>query len=142
MDKRGCTVKVYHGTIKQFAEHIQREGLKPEPAEAFELISDDGIPIRAIEHVQAHVTASLPRAKDYARFRANYERAKHGEWLRGPVPTIQFEKIGGDTIPDAAPTVIAFDLPATWHLETDKQDHLGLISKPIPASYVTEVIPV
>lgn len=147
-------MKLYHGTIKQFADHIKREGLKPEPAEALAVALDtDNYGIvdmrkRETEHLP-HVTKELSAAKEYARFRADYERASYGQWI-APVsdPNTEVhlpkaEKLTHEQNLAALPVVLTLELPEDWPLVVDKHDYRGLVStKPIPAHYVTDVISV
>lgn len=133
---------VYHGTIAEYAEAIQRDGLKPESTEAFQLESDGGLFLRDVEHVQPHVTTDLAVAKQYAKFRTAYERAARGTWLPGLAKGLpSFEKVSDESKPTASAAVVEFHLPDTWTLTPDRQEpRKAFISKPIPASFVSRVL--
>jgi hypothetical protein len=133
-------MKVYHGTIKQYAERIKREGLKPEPARAFRLADLKGIELRDAERVQAHVTLSPVIASVYAKFRADYEEAPKGQWIEfGGVPW--YQKTTDEQLQDATPVVVEFHLPVGWPLRQDEMDpkNLAFVTPSIPADYVTGI---
>jgi hypothetical protein len=136
-------MKVYHGTIKQYAERIQREGLKPIPAHRFKAIFDRNDPIELSDapgesSARAHVTPDAKLASEYAKLRAEYAKSAKGQWINtGDFP--ELEKLATEIIPDASPVVVEFHLPIGWPLTIDIQDARGYVTPSIPASYVASI---
>lgn len=130
----------YHGTCKQFAEQIKREGLIPS-AHPFKTMRLDEIGEnrgQLTEERAVYLTPSFNAAKIFATFRARYERAKpHTKIIFAT--SAPFTKLESTVIPDASPCIICISLPESFSLEDDTEapNYRGQISRsPIPAHYI------
>lgn len=151
-------MRVYHGTIAEFAKEIKKTGLLPMDKNKFALEFGDPLAeefgftpdIHNTYHdepTQVHVTDDIEHAKEYAAFRARYENAKPGSkveplqpWYVAPTKLVSTPEIS-----NAKPVVIEIELPGIWEtrFDVDVEDHTGLVTDyPIPPEYIKAVIPV
>ena len=141
---------VYHGTTKKAAQSIKAQGLKPNLADSFRLIRDDGQPITL--HAWAYVTPDKKMAESFARFRTAYERARYGaevNWgkFSSNLPSSEqakMVKLSKKRQASAVPAVVELELPDTWESrflpDPSGPDDEGLVTPDvIPAQYVSSV---
>ncbi len=139
-------MRVYHGTITKFADEIKRDGLQARSDRQMNIKLETlwGWSTSTVqtEQPKPHVTTDLAVAEDYARYRANYERAAYGAALPGTLCLSNGIKLGHDIIADALPCVVEFEIPYSWESREDVHDSRGLVVAPIPAKFVAGVLPV
>ncbi len=139
-------MRVYHGTITKFADEIKREGLQARSDRQMnvklETLWGWSPSTLATEQPKPHVTTDLAVAEDYARYRANYERASYGAALPETMLLSSGVKLGHEIIADALPCVVEFEIPYSWESREDSHDSRGLVVAPIPAKFVAGLLPV
>ena len=123
---------LYHGTITQFIPSIEKQGLKPTPHNAFDLINPQGA-IRDIDG-KANFLCLTPHkivAEWFANYRAQYSRT---QW-HGIVAGNQI-KLGKQVIPDAKPALLQVTIPGSIveELKPDKASNGLRFYGTIPAS--------
>ena len=132
---------LYHGTIKGYADQIQRDGLRAHPENAFHVNS---IPVGH----GIYLTTSHDWAKEFARYRSAYSRMKPGEtdWVNGIGKRLDGQGPVADV--DVTPVVVKFNVPAgaVEKLVPDADTHMFSSPNPnrvcdceIPAEYVAGV---
>jgi RNA:NAD 2'-phosphotransferase (TPT1/KptA family) len=114
-------MELYHGTIREYARHILKEGLRPHPENAFHV---NYIPIR---EDRVYLAKTLYNAQVFARIRAMYEAMQPGErhpflGMFGFVPLHKREdaqEVKSNI--DKTPVVITFDVKelGKWGRDND-----------------------
>jgi hypothetical protein len=135
-------MRVYHGTIAEYAESIRCTGLKPCPKNAFRIRFGSGRAVRSIERVQwAYVSKDDEAARVYAKFRAKYETARTGASIEHEYCYVAPKKLGRKRKASASPVIIVFNLPDGWKLADDPLSN-ECVSKPIPPEFIESILPV
>ena len=113
-------MELYHGTIREYARHILKEGLRPHPENAFHV---NRIPVHGD---RVYLARTFYNAKVFAKIRAAYVEMQPGESRLFPemsdyVPLMKAE----DGQParsdiDTTPIVLSFDVSADkWGEDED-----------------------
>jgi hypothetical protein len=130
-------VKLYHGTIKAYADSIQKEGLSPHPENAFHVNSIP--PSRGI-----YLTSKRSWAEMFANWRSEYSKAEPGDLV-----DFQIHKREDAQPPlnaDTTPALVEFEIPyGTLPLKPDPdmasfvQEEALVCDCTVPPQYVKKV---
>lgn len=137
----------YHGTTLEAAQQIQKQGLIPRISR-YELQDPDTgelIENRAAEtRPYVYLTRDTYVAKQYATFRAAYERAKKGEILDLAPVSFPVKKIADHVNANAKPAIVKIEVPETIavNFTQDPQDYMetSLVCLcTIPSKYIQRI---
>jgi len=136
----------YHGTTLDAARQIQKQGLVPHRESAYQLVDDRGDYLRDMpgeDKPYIYLQDNPTIARNYAIFRANYERAHKGEQIEVDMLLSEMYKTASEQNPNAKPALITFDIPSTIarKLKRDPQNWQGghVCLCMIPPKYITSV---
>jgi hypothetical protein len=140
---------LYHGTCDTFVPDIKREGLTPtkhpmqlENAGLCELLLKN----KHDEKSALYLTASLDTARQFADFRARYERTPYDHIVTfGPTGGNTKRKLSHAVHPTAKPVIVSVNVPDTWkpYIHADPQipseAKAYWTSKAIPPQFIKRI---
>ena len=133
---------LYHGTCDAFVPEILREGLIPQKHMLQQTVPSIDAFFYEPEHNHkaVYLSGSLATARLFAKFRADYEKAKyHAVVMFGHAPKL---KLSHTIRPTAKPVVLTINVPDDWktYIKPDDNTSADLLAywtvKPIPAKYI------